>query len=157
MHGLTIMVKILKMKFDQDLCKNWWFDIKKLVITLRSVVPLTMFMKWFQFQLQYFISISTKLKLKILTKPSLKILTNIQVRNLKQTSAAKYWPNSCFKISPELQLQNLEQVWTKNLRPNLSSHICNKLLIINISNKGGNLSKFWVGIFNSSHTSEWVS
>ena len=36
----------------------------------------------FQFQLQYLISISTKLKLKIFTK--------IQHRNLNQTSAAKY-------------------------------------------------------------------
>ena len=62
------------------------------------------------------ISISTKSKVKILSKPSFKILTKIQLRNLNQTSAAKYWPNFSFKISPKLQLQNLDQVlkvWTK--------------------------------------------
>ena len=36
------------------------------------------------------ISISTKSKVKILTKPSFRILTKIQLRNLNQTSAAKY-------------------------------------------------------------------
>ena len=36
------------------------------------------------------ISISTKLKLKVLTKPSFIILTKIRLRNLKHTSAAKY-------------------------------------------------------------------
>ena len=55
------------------------------------------------------ISISTKSKFKILTKPSFRILTKIQLRNLNQTSAAKYWPNFSFKISPELQLQSLDQ------------------------------------------------
>ena len=50
------------------------------------------------------ISISTKSKVKILTKPSFRILTKIQLRNLNQTSAAKFWPNFNFKISPELQL-----------------------------------------------------
>ena len=54
-------------------------------------------------------NISIKTKLKILTKHSLIILTKIQLRNLNQTSAAKYWPNFSFKISPELQLQNLDQ------------------------------------------------
>ena len=55
------------------------------------------------------ISISTKLKLEILTKPSFIILTKIQLRNLNQTSAAKYWPNFSFKISPEFQLQTPDQ------------------------------------------------
>ena len=55
------------------------------------------------------ISISTKRKLKILTKPSLRILTKIQLCNFNQTSAAKYWPNFSLKISPELQVQNLDQ------------------------------------------------
>ena len=54
------------------------------------------------------ISNSTKSKVKILTKPSFKILTKIQLRYLNQTSAAKYWPNFSFKISPELQLQNVD-------------------------------------------------
>ena len=53
------------------------------------------------------ISISTKSKVKILPKPSFRILTKIQLRNLNQTSAAKYWPDFSFKISPE-QLQNLD-------------------------------------------------
>ena len=35
--------------------------------------------------------------------------TSIQPRNRNQTSAAKYWQNFSFKISPELQLQNLDQ------------------------------------------------
>ena len=49
------------------------------------------------------ISNSTKFKVNILTKPSFRILTKIQLRNnLNQTSAAKYWPNLRFKILPEL-------------------------------------------------------
>ena len=36
------------------------------------------------------LSFSTKLKSKLLTKPSFRILTKIQLRNLNQTSAAKY-------------------------------------------------------------------
>ena len=42
-------------------------------------------------------------------KPSLRILTKVQLRNLNQTSASKYWPNFSFKISPELQLQTPDQ------------------------------------------------
>ena len=53
--------------------------------------------------------ISTKYKVKILTKPRIRILTKIQLRNLNQTSGAKYWPNFSFKISPDIQLQNLDQ------------------------------------------------
>ena len=49
------------------------------------------------------------LKLKILTKPSFRISTKIQLHNLYKTSAAKYWTNSSFKISPKLQFQNLDQ------------------------------------------------
>ena len=40
------LVGFLKMKFDQDLCKNLWFDLKKLLwqnSTLGSVVPLAVF------------------------------------------------------------------------------------------------------------------
>ena len=43
------------------------------------------------------------------TKSKLRILTKIQLLNLNQTSAVKYWPNFSFQISPELQLQNLDQ------------------------------------------------
>ena len=80
------------------------------------------------------ISISTKLKFKILTKPSFRISTKIQLHNLYKTSAAKWWTNSSFKILPELQLQNLDQPCAQSLNkslalgPNVSSQICNKLL-----------------------------
>ena len=49
------------------------------------------------------------LNFKILTKPSLRISNKINLHNLNQTSAAKYWPNFSSKISPEPQLQNLDQ------------------------------------------------
>ena len=49
------------------------------------------------------------LKFKILTKPSFRISTKIQLHNLYKTSAAKCWANSSFKILPEFQLQNLDQ------------------------------------------------
>ena len=74
------------------------------------------------------------LKFKILTKPSFRISTKIQLHNLYKTSAAKCWTNSSFKILPELQLQNLDQPCAQSLnkslalRPNLSFQICNKLL-----------------------------
>ena len=45
-----------------------------------------------------------KAKVKILTKPSFRILTKIHLRNINQTPAAKHWPNFSFKILPELQL-----------------------------------------------------
>ena len=84
-------------------------------------------------------------------------LAKIQLRNLNQTSAAKYWPNFSFKILPELQLQNLDQTlcsksdqklsfMTKPQLPNLQQTVDNTILSINISN-GNNLYKFWVGIF----------
>ena len=38
-------------------------------------------------------------------QPRFRILTKIQLCNLNQTSAAKYWPNLSFKILPEFQLQ----------------------------------------------------
>ena len=52
---------------------------------------------------------STKSKAKILTKPSFRILTKIQLRNHNQTSAVIYWPNFSFKILTNLVLK----VWTK--------------------------------------------
>ena len=57
-----------------------------------------------------------KAKVKILTKPSFRILTKIQLRNFNQTSAAKYWPNFSFKIRLNLNLKILTKVlkvWTK--------------------------------------------
>ena len=41
-----------------------------------------------------------KLNFQILTKPSFRISTKIQIHNLYKTSAAKYWPNFSFKILP---------------------------------------------------------
>ena len=40
-------VKILKMKFDQDLCLNMQYDFGKMNSTLGSVVPLAMFYTWY--------------------------------------------------------------------------------------------------------------
>ena len=102
-------------------------------------------------------AILTKHKLKILDKPSFRILTKIQLCNLNQTSAAKYWPNFSFKISPAIQHQNLDQTlcskseqkfsfMTKPQLPNLQQTVANTILIINIS-KSKNLNKFWVVIF----------
>ena len=54
------------------------------------------------------------LKLKILTKPSFRITTKIQLHNLYKTSEAKYWANSSFKILAKLQLQNLDQPLCSN-------------------------------------------
>ena len=56
------------------------------------------------------ISISTKLKLQNIDQTLLQNLDQDSTwYNLNQTSAAKYWPNFSFKISPELQVQNLDQ------------------------------------------------
>ena len=65
------------------------------------------------------------LKIKILTKPSFRISSKIQLHNLYKTSAAKCWTNSIFKIltSPCAQSLNKRLV----LCPNVSSQI-NKLL-----------------------------
>ena len=41
------------------------------------------------------------LNFKILTKPSLWILTKIKLDKLNQATAANYWPNFSFKISPK--------------------------------------------------------
>ena len=79
---------------------------------------------------------ASRLKLKILTKPSFRILTKMQLHNLYKTSAAKCWTNSRFKILPELQLQNLDQALcskseqkfsfkTKPQHPNLQQSVAN--------------------------------
>ena len=54
-------------------------------------------------------SLSLNLNFKILTKPTFRISTRIVLHNLYNTSAAKCWTNSSFKILPELQLQNHDQ------------------------------------------------
>ena len=50
-----------------------------------------------------------KFNFKILTKRSFRIKTKNNLRYLNQGSAAKYWLNFSLKISPELQLQNLDK------------------------------------------------
>ena len=64
--------------------------------------------------------LSSYLKITVLTKPSFRILTKIQLRNLNQTSAAKYWPNFSFKISAALQHQNLDQTLCSKSEQNKS-------------------------------------
>ena len=58
-----------------------------------------------------------KLNFQILTKPSFKISTKIQIHNLYKTSAAKYQPNFSFKILAELNFKSLPnlllKIWTK--------------------------------------------
>ena len=49
------------------------------------------------------------LNIQILIKRSFRYSTKNNLYNLNQRSAAKYWLNFSFKISPELQLQNLDQ------------------------------------------------
>ena len=95
------------------------------------------------------------LRFKILTKPSIRILTKILLHKLYKTSAAKCWTNSSFKVLPELRLQPLglrsEQKCsfrTKRQSPNLQQTVANTILITNISNSNNNnLNKFWLGIF----------
>ena len=83
--------------------------------------------------------------------------TRIKLHNLNQASATKYWPDFSFKISPELQLQNLDQTlcskseqkfsfMTKLQVPNMQQTVANTIYIINISNSN-NLNNIWVGIF----------
>ena len=89
-----------------------------------------------------------------MTKPSFRILTKIKLRNLNQTSAAKYWPNFSFKTSTELQTQTPDQnlCWkseqkfsfmTKPQLPDLQRTVANTILISN----SNNLNKFSEGIF----------
>ena len=53
------------------------------------------------------------LNFKILTKRSFRISTKNNLHYLNQESAAKCWLNFNFKISPEPQLQNLDQTLLK--------------------------------------------
>ena len=60
-----ILVEILKMKFDQDLCLNLWYDpigyFGKMNSALGSVVPLAMFLLK---QLRYLISVDSSQSLE---------------------------------------------------------------------------------------------
>ena len=68
--------------------------------------------------------------------------------NLNQTSAAKYWPNFSFKISLELQLQNLNQTLCSKSEQKFSYMAKSVPIVVNmfLSIKISNLNKFWVGI-----------
>jgi len=81
------------------------------------------------------------LKFKILTKPSFRISTKIQLHNLYKTSAVKYWPNSCsdlcsIKILFFLILKKVDfalQVWKETmffLCQYIGTHILSPLLSI---------------------------
>ena len=80
-------------------------------------------------------------------------MTKIQLRNIN----GKYWTNLSFKITPYLQLQNLDQtLYSKSEQkfsfmtipqlPNLQQTVANMIHITNIS-KSNNPNKFWIGIF----------
>ena len=74
------------------------------------------------------------LNFKILTKPSLRISTKIQLHNLYKTSAEKNWPSSsckfCLNFNFNILTKPCAQSLNKSLAfwPNLSLQICNKLL-----------------------------
>ena len=72
------------------------------------------------------------LKFEILTKPSFRISTEIQLHNIYKTSAAKYWPNTRLKILLELKILTKPCVQSLNkslaLWPNIGIQICIKLL-----------------------------
>ena len=89
------------------------------------------------------------LNFKILTKRCIRISIEIQLLNLNQTAAAKYFS---FKISSEHILQNLDQTlcskseqrfsfMTKLQRPNLHKTVVNTFLNNNISNSN-NFNEF---------------
>ena len=126
---------------DKIFCLLFWSDNRtdnrvEFISQILIKLQLRNLNKAFTWKSQPNISLSTKLKSNILTKPSFIILTKIQLRNLNQTSAAKYWPNFSFKISPELQLQTPDQTlcWkseqkfsfvTKPQLPNLQQTVAN--------------------------------
>ena len=62
----------------------------------------TVHKSWTYYNFRISTSILTKSKVKILTTPGLRILSDIQLRNLNQISAAKYWPNFSSKILTNL-------------------------------------------------------
>ena len=74
------------------------------------------------------------LKFKILTQPSFRISTKIQLHNLYKTSATKCWTSSSFKILLNFNFKILTNPYAQSLKkslvlgPNVSSQICNKLL-----------------------------
>ena len=79
------------------------------------------------------------LKFEILTKPSFRISTKIQLHNLYKTSATKYRPNSSFKFCLNFNFKILTKPCAQSLNKSLalwtilSYQICNKLLPIQSS------------------------
>ena len=79
------------------------------------------------------------LNFKILSKPSFKISTKIQLHNLYKSSATKYWQNSSFKSCLSFNFKILTKPCVQSLNKSLalwtilSSQICNKLLPIQSS------------------------
>ena len=110
-----------------------WVHLAKVILQVQTQILI-------EFHLQNLDSASTRnlnqtsasplnLKFKILTQPSFRIPTKIQLHNLYKTSAAKCWTSSSFKILLNFRLQNLDQpLCSKSEGPNVSSQICNKLL-----------------------------
>ena len=79
-----------------------WVHLAKVILQVQTQILI-------EFHLQNLDSASTRnlnqtsasplnLKFKILTQPSFRISTKIQLHNLYKTSAAKCWTNSSFKI-----------------------------------------------------------
>ena len=60
------------------------------------------------------------LKFKILTKPSFRISTKIQLHYLYKTSAAKYWPNSSLKFCLNLNFKILTKPCALSLNKSLT-------------------------------------
>ena len=95
------------------------------------------------------------LKFKILTQPSFRISTKIQLHNLYKTSATKCWTSSSFKILLNFKFKILTNPCAQSLnkslalwqKPNLQKTVANTILIINITSNSNNLNKFWVVIF----------
>ena len=87
-------------------------------------------------------------------KSKVKILTKIQLRNLNQTSAAKYWPNfstlnkskvkiltkPSFKILTKIQLHNLNQTSAAKYWPNFSFKIPPELQLQNLDQRAQSLN-----------------
>ena len=115
-----------------------WVNLAKVILQIQTQILI-------EFHLQNLDSASTRnlnqtsasplnLKFKILTQPSFRISTKIQLHNLYKTSAAKCWTSSSFKILLNFNFKILTNPCAQSLKkslvlgPNVSSQICNKLL-----------------------------
>ena len=100
------------------------------------------------------------LKFKILTKPSFRISTKIQLHYLYKTSAAKYWPNSSlkiclnfnfkiltkpsFRISTRIQHHNLNQTTAAKYWPNSRFKISPELQLQNFDQGLNKILVLWL-------------